>query len=152
MQSRCSPTWGRSQSFSKDLGTLGKQGLNKSIISQLIAAGPAAGGCARPVDPVRGGGRDGRRPGVNALWQQIQAASARLGGAAAGALYGGHPTTSGGQYSAGAVTVNVNVGGLARGNLTTAQINQITAKVQAALLKQAKRNRQTGVALPGKNA
>ena len=42
------------------------------------------------------------------LWQQISTASQKLGGTAAGALYGGHPSTSGGQYSAG--TVNVNGG------------------------------------------
>ena len=87
------------------------------------------------------------------MWQQISTASQKLGGTAAGALYGGHPSTSGGQYSAGSVTVNVNVGGAGSSvNLTTAQISQITAQVQAALLKQAKRNRKTNVTLPGKGA
>ena len=137
------------QSFGKDLGTLGKQGLNKSLVSQLVAAGPAQGDAlAQSILGDPSGAR-----GANKLWQQIKTASQRLGGAAAGALYGGHPSTSGGSFAAGAVTVNVNVGGAgSSGNLTAAQIKQITAQVQAALLKQAKRNRSTGVALPGKNA
>ena len=37
-------------------------------------------------------------------------------------------------------------------NLTTAQINDITKEVQAALLKQAKRNRKTNLTINGKSA
>ena len=141
---------GTEQSFSKDLGSLSKGGLNRSILSQLIAAGPTTGDA--DAQSILSGGAGGIAA-VNKLWQQISTASQKLGGTAAGALYGGHPSTSGGQYSAGSVTVNVNVGGAGSSvNLTTAQISQITAQVQAALLKQAKRNRKTNLTLPGKGA
>ena len=136
---------GTLQSFSKDLGTLGKQGLNKGLISQLVAAGPTSGDAL--AKSILGGA--GGVGATNKLWSQITAASTKLGGTAAGAVYGGHLSTTGGQVSIGGITINVSAGGGAAGNvsLTTAQINQITAQVQAALLKQAKRNRQTGTTL-----
>ena len=141
---------GTEQSFSTDLGSLSKQGLSKALISQLIAAGPTQGDAL--AQSILGGA--GGVKGANSLWNQINAASQKLGGSASQAMYGQHLGPSGGAYSGGAINVNVNVGGGASSgvSLTTAQINQITAQVQAALLKQAKRNRQTGTSLPGKKA
>ena len=144
------------KSFASDLKTLTKGGLSKDILKQLIAAGPTQGD-ALAQSILGGGGTSGAGAGisqVNALWKQIGTASHALGAQAAMSAYGQHlsPTLQSGTITN--VNINVSVPGGASGdlNLTTAQISEITAKVQAALLKQAKRNRQTGVALRGKSA
>jgi hypothetical protein len=50
------------------------------------------------------------------------------------------------------VSISINAGAGATLALSDAQIKQVVAKVQAALLKQAKRNNKTGLQLTGKGA
>jgi hypothetical protein len=131
-------------SFTKDIGALRKQHLNKAIISQLIGAGPVQGDAlAQSILNDYGG-----VSGVNKVWGQLGKATKGLGNEAELAQYGGLKASNTN------VTINVNAGagGAASLNLTQAQIKQIVAQVQAALLKQAKRNPKTGIQLSGKGA
>jgi hypothetical protein len=132
------------QSFTKDIGLLRKGHLNKAIISQLIGAGPVQGD-ALAQSILQGYGGIGS---VNSLWAQLGHATNRLGNQAELAQYGGL------KASDAHVTININAGsgGAAALNLTTAQINQIVKQVQAALLKQARRNTKTGLQAAGKGA
>ena len=148
------------KSFAADLKTLTKGGLSKDILKQLIAAGPTQGD-ALAQSILGGGGTSGPNAGisqVNSLWKQIGISSHALGAQAAMSVYGQTiaPNLKSGNINSNNINVNVNVGGGASGDLalSNTQIKQIVAQVQAALLKQAKRNRSTGVALvlPRKNA
>jgi hypothetical protein len=163
------------KSFQGDLGKLSKAGLNKNLLQQLIAAGPLAGDQeAQSILSGAGGAK-----GANQLWSQIGQAANQLGIAGASAVYGqpgvhGKTVTAGVSANAApvhalqaaidslhgkTVTIHVNValssgGGGGGGRfgdppLTPKVVNQITAQVQAALLKQAKTNRRTGITLPG---
>jgi hypothetical protein len=143
------------QGFTRDVGTLRKQHLNKSIMQQLIAAGPVQGDLlAQSI--LQGGGTSGRSgvSQVNSLWAQIGKASNALGAQAAMAQYGGHLSPD--LKSAGATVnhVTINVGGSGSGglNLSAADIKKLVEAVQAALLKQARRNQKTGLQLSGKGA
>ena len=137
------------QSFSKDLGTLGKQGLNRQLISQLVAAGPAQGDRSPRASSAAPAG-----PGRSTSCTRRSARRPRNSGDSGRRPLRGASRHFRGQFSAGGVTININVPAGAGGGvaLTTAQINSITAQVQAALLKQAKRNRTTGIALHNKQA
>lgn len=147
---------GTEQSFGKDIGKLRKGHLNKAVLSQLIAAGPVQGDAL--AQSILGGGKGGIGS-VNKLWSQIQKASKALGAQAGMAQYGGKiaPGLQSASATSKGITVNVNVNagggsGADLGNLTTAQINAIAARVQAALQKQAKRNTKTGIKQPQKSA
>ena len=61
-----------------------------------------------------------------------------MGGTAGAGGNGGYGSGGGGGGGGG--------GGV---HLSTAQVKQVTAQVQAALLRQAKTNRRTGITLPG---
>jgi hypothetical protein len=147
---------GSVKSFTGDIGTLRKQHLNKNLMQQLIAAGPVQGD-ALAQSILQGGGTSGKSGvgQVNQLWAQIGKASNALGAQAAMSKYGGHLSDdlkhAGGSQSH--VSISVNVGSGSGGlDLTQAQIKSIVAQVQAALLKQAKRNPKTGLQLKGKGA
>jgi hypothetical protein len=145
---------GSVKSFTGDIGTLRKQHLNKSLIAQLIAAGPVQGD-ALAQSILTGGGTSGSGVGqVNSLWAQLGKASNALGAQAAMAQYGG--MTAPNLRSAGAttnhVTINVSGGGSGGLNLSAADIKKITEQVQAALLRQARRNNKTGLQASGKGA
>ena len=173
---------GNLQSFTGDIGTLQKQGLNKQIVQQLLQAGPQQGDAlAQSILSGPGGvtaanqlygqitaqaGKLGEAgapafgpigvKSVNQLWGQLTGATQGLGAAAAGAVYGGTlaPNLKSATVTNNNVTVNVSVPGGGSGNLdlTPAQIKQLVEQVQAALLKQARRNPQTGLKLKGKGA
>jgi hypothetical protein len=144
---------GSVKSFTKDIGKLRKGHLNKNIISQLIAAGPVQGDVlAQSIMNDYGGVK-----GVNSLWKQLGGATKGLGAQAAMAQYGGMlaPNLRSGTFVGhGGVNVNINVNAGQTGNLnlTDAQIKALVAKIQTALLKQAKRNNKTGLQLAGKGA
>ena len=144
--------------FTSDLKTLTKGGLNKSLIQQLVAAGPVQGDLLAQSILQQGGttGAAGGISSINKLWSQIGAQSHALGSQAAMSVYGQSiaPNLKSGTVTSNNISINVNVpsGSGANLALTTAQIKLIVEAVQAALLKQAKRNRTTGVALAGKKA
>jgi len=144
---------GSVQSFTKDIATLRKGKLNKNIISQLIAAGPVQGDAlAQSIMNDYGGIK-----GVNSLWSQLGGATKGLGAQAAMAQYGGMlaPNLRSGTFvgqGGTSININVNAGQSGTLNLTEAQIKALVAKIQAALLKQAKRNNKTGIQLSGKGA
>jgi len=198
------------KSFSADIKSLGKEGLNKSVLGQIINAGPITGD-ALAQSILSGPGGVGA---VNALWKQIGQMAQQLGITAAGALYGQLPPAlqheltkaagkadktaasggAGGTAASGltggtatidvtasgiagiqskinaihgkTVTIDVKLdfsaggggaggGGAAGGagggviELTPAQISRITSLIQTRMLEQAKRNRRTGLTLPG---
>ena len=138
------------KSFTKDLAALRKDHLAKGIISQLVAAGPVQGDAL--AQSILGDYRGVK--GINQLWSQLGGAAKGLGAQAAMAQYGGHlsPDLKSGSVSIGGISISINAGGGATLVLTDAQIKQVVAKVQAALLKQAKRNSKTGLQLSGKGA
>jgi hypothetical protein len=141
---------GSVQSFTKDIAALRKGHLNKAIISQLVAAGPVQGDAlAQSIMNDYGG-----IGSVNKLWSQLGGATKGLGAQAAMAQYGGHlsPDLKHGSVSIGGINISINAGHGATLVLTDAQIKAVVAKVQAALLKQAKRNNKTGIQLSGKGA
>jgi hypothetical protein len=141
---------GTVQSFTKDIATLRKQHLNKAIISNLIGAGPVQGDAlAQSIMNDFGGVK-----GVNSLWAQLGSASKGLGAQAAMAQFGGvlAPNLKSGSFSSTNVSISINAGPGATLSLSDAQIKQVVAKIQAALLKQAKRNPKTGLQLSGKGA
>jgi hypothetical protein len=148
------------QSFGTDIGTLRKGGLNKDIIGQLLAAGPVQGD-ALAQSILQGGGTTGIGGGiggVNSLWGQIGRASTALGAQATMAQYGNYlnPSLTRGSFAAGGATNNVSINITANGgsslDLSTSQVNQLVALIQAKLLQQARRNTKTGVQAKGKGA
>ena len=144
--------------FTKDLGTLTKGGLNKSLIQQLVAAGPVQGDLLAQSILQQGGttGGAGGISQINSLWKQIGAQSHALGAQAAMSVYGQTiaPNLRSGTVTSNNIVINVSAPGGAAGNLplTPAQIKTITEEIQAKLLQQAKRNRQTGLKLKGYGA
>lgn len=141
---------GSVKSFTKDIGMLRKGHLNKAIISQLVAAGPVQGDAlAQSIMNDYGGIK-----GVNSLWGQLGHATKGLGAQAAMAQYGGtlSPNLQHAGVSIGGISISINAGGGATLSLSDAQIKAVVAKVQAALLKQARRNNKTGLQLPTKGA
>jgi hypothetical protein len=141
---------GSVKSFTKDIGALRKGHLNKAIISQLVAAGPVQGDAlAQSIMNDYGGIKS-----VNSLYGQLGHATKGLGAQAAMAQFGGMlaPNLKSGSFSSTNVSININAGGGATLSLSDAQIKAVVAKVQAALLKQAKRNNKTGLQLPTKGA
>jgi hypothetical protein len=138
------------QSFTKDLSALSKGGLNKSLIAQMIAAGPVQGDAlAQSVMGSYGG-----IAGVNQLWAQIGKASTALGAMAAMTQYGGHlsPTLQSGTIINNTVSISLSAGGGATLSLSASQIKQLTEIIEAKLLQQARRNQKTGVQAQGKSA
>jgi len=142
---------GSVQSFTKDIGALRKGHLNKAIIAQLIGAGPVQGDAlAQSILGSYGG-----IGGVNSLWAQLGTrrtrwarrrpcpSTASISPRTCGLRPPARPT------SRSPSTLGAPGGSL---SLTTAQIRQITAEIQAALLKQARRNNKTGLQLRGKGA
>lgn len=141
------------QSFGKDIGKLRKQHLNKAVLAQLIAAGPQQGDAlAQSILGGQGGVRS-----VNQLWNQINKASKKLGAQAAMGQYGGTvaPNLKSGTFVNNNVSISVSVGGGGKGDLadlSQKDLNALIQKIQTALLKQAKRNRKTGIQQKGKGA
>ena len=116
----------------------------RDIIPQLIGAGPVQGDAlAQSILNDYGGVK-----GVNQVWGQLGKATKGLGNQAELAQYGGLKASN----TNVSININAGAGGAAGLNLTQAQIKQIVAQVQAALLKQAKRNNKTGIQLAGKGA
>lgn len=145
---------GTLKSFGKDIAKLRQAHLNKAVLAQLIAAGPTQGDqLAQGILGGKGGVKS-----VNQLWASIQKASKALGAQAAMAQYGGKvsPNLKSGTFITNnnvSVSVSLSAGsGGDLGSLSTKELNHLVALIQAALLKQAKRNRKTGIALPPKTA
>jgi len=144
---------GSLKSFSTDLTALRKGHLNKNLIKQLVDAGPVQGDAL--AQSIIGG--PGGIKAVNKLWSQIGGVSGKIGSQAAMAQYGGMlaPNLRSGTFvgSGGVnISINVNAGQGGTLSLSEGQIKTLVAKVQAALLKQAKRNNKTGLQLGGKGA
>lgn len=155
------------KSFTGDLSKLGKQGLNKNLMQQLIAAGPLAGD--QMAQSILGGA--GGAKGANQLWSQINAEANKLGITGAG-LVSGKNVNIGVNASAGPVhalqaaidhlhgktiTIRVNVvegtgGSGGHGAGGGALPKHVLSQVQTSLLIQAHNNRRTGVQLPGYGA
>jgi hypothetical protein len=139
------------KTFSADIKSMTKGGLNKDLLKQMIAAGPVQGDLlAQSISQGPGG-----ISAVNKLYSSIQHLSKGLGAQAAGAVYGGtvNPNLKSGTFINNNVSVNINMSG--KGDLASLDPKDLKAlieKIQQELLKQAKRNRKTGVALKGKNA
>jgi hypothetical protein len=150
------------KSFAADLGKLSKGGLNKSLLSQLAAAGPLQGD--ELAQSILGG--PGGIGAANKLQSEIGKASQQLGISAAEGVYGygGKSVkvtadTTAAQAAINeihgktvAIIVDLKVTGGGGGGvvpLTPAQIKQVGQQVQSYLLEQAKRNRKTGIQLPG---
>jgi hypothetical protein len=164
------------QSFQGDMGKLAKGGLQKRLLQQLYAAGPIQGDAE--AQSILGG--QGGIKAANQLYNQINSIATKLGVQAIGNIYG-QPAAGlhGKNVHAGAnvtgtaqvhalqsainslhgktVTINVDVntsggGGGGTAGLSKSQINMIIKGVQQGLLQQAKRNRVTGVTIPGYGA
>lgn len=141
------------KAFSGDIKSMTKGGLNKDLLKQMIAAGPVQGDAlAQSIKQGPGGIK-----AVNQLYSQIQKMSKGIAGQGASAIYGGHLNSDlkSGTFVNNNVSIHISMGGSGGGDLgdlSTKQLNQLVAKIQAALLKQAKRNRKTGIALPKKGA
>jgi hypothetical protein len=165
-------------SFTGDVRSLEKQHLNKQLLQQIIQAGPVQGDML--AQSILGGnvgdinklyaqilqqagvlGTVGAAayPGggvknVNQLWQQLGIATKGLGAQAAMSMFGGFiaPNLKSGTFTANHVTININAKGAGgQIDLTPAQIKQLVQEIQAALLKQARRNQKTGLQAAGKN-
>lgn len=139
-------------SFSGDLSKLGKGHLNKDLMKQIVAAGPVQGDAlAQSILNDYGG-----IGAVNKQYAQITKQANKLGIKAAELQYGGHLSDNlrSGTVSSHGININVNLNKGATGDLelTPQQVAAIVAKVQAALLKQAKKNNKTGVKAHGKSA
>ena len=135
---------GSIQQFSTDVGTLSKGHLNKALLQQIISAGPTQGDAL--AQSIIGG--QGGIAAVNNLYSKINTAANKFGMMAAGSVYGGHVSSGSVGATVNNVSVNVSIGGGGSAlDLSSAQIKTLTADIQAALLKQAKRNRKTGVTL-----
>lgn len=140
------------KTFSGDIKSMTKGGLNKDLLKQMIAAGPVQGDAlAQSISSGPGGIK-----AVNQLYSQIQKMSKGIGAQAAGSIFGGTlaPNLKSGTFVNNNVSISISMGGGSGdlGDLSSKQLNQLVAKIQAALLKQAKRNRKTGIALPQKTA
>jgi hypothetical protein len=137
-----------SQSFAKDLAALRKQHLAKGLMSQIVGAGPVQGDML--AQSILGTGVKG----VNAVWGQIGHSANAIGAQAAMAQYGNYlaPNLRSASVTQNHVSISINAGTGATLSLSDAQIKQVVARVQAALLKQAKRNSKTGLQLSGKGA
>lgn len=170
--------------FNKDIKQLSKEGLNKNLLQQLIAGGPASdpeaqsilganstsGSQVRAVNAAYAaltkaanafgktagkaeGGSGGKSEvnAINKLYSAINKAATAFGRAAAGAKYGGEVNAKSATITANHVTVNVTLGGGASGNLalSNTQVKQLVAEIERAILKQSKKNRKGGMALPG---
>jgi hypothetical protein len=140
------------KAFSGDIKSMSKGGLNKDLLRQMIAAGPVQGDAlAQSIGQGYGGIK-----AVNSLYASIQHLSKGIGAQAAGALYGGTlaPNLKSGTFVTNNVSVSVSAGSGSGdlSGLSASQLKQLVALIQAALLKQAKRNRKTGVVLHGKEA
>ncbi len=138
------------QAFGGDLTKLRKGHLNKDLISQIIGAGPVQGDML--AQSILGG--PGGIGAVNALYKQIGHSANIIGAQGAMAQYGGTlaPNLKSGTFTSNNVSINISAGAGATLALSDAQIKQLVAKIQAALLKQAKRNPKTGLQLGGKGA
>src|SRR5262249_40587729 len=136
--------------FGGDITRLRKGHLNKDLISQIIGAGPVQGDLL--AQSILGG--PGGIGAVNALYKQIGHSANIIGAQGAMAQYGGMlaPNLKSGTFTSNNVSINISAGNGATLALTDAQIKQLVAKVQAELLKQAKRNPRTGLQLGGKGA
>jgi hypothetical protein len=144
---------GSMQGFSKDLGALRKGHLNKDLIAQMVAAGPVQGDAL--AQSVLGG--PGGIKAANKLDNQIGKLAGKIGSQAAMSQFGGYLSPdlkNATVVGKGGVAVNISVNAGKSGdlNLTPEQVAAIVAQVQAALLKQAKKNNKTGVKLPGKGS
>jgi len=137
------------QSFTSELKTLTKDGLSKSAISQLVAAGPTEGQALAQSILGAGGAKD-----INSLLKQITTASNALGAQAATSKYGGSisPNLNSATVTSNNVTINLDAKGGTTLSLSTSQIKQLTEIIQAKLLEQAKRNTKTGITIKGKSA
>ena len=138
------------QAFGTDLTKLRKGHLNKDLIAQIIGAGPVQGDAL--AQSILGG--PGGIGAVNALYKQIGHSANIIGAQGAMAQFGGFlaPNLKSGSFTSNNVSINISAGNGATLALTDAQIKQLVAKIQAALLKQAKRNPKTGIQLAGKGA
>jgi hypothetical protein len=170
--------------FNKDIKQLSKEGLNKNLLQQLIAGGPASDAEAQSIlgaNSTSGsqvgavnaayaaltkaanafgktagkaeGGSGGKSEvnAINKLYSAINKAATAFGRAATGAKYGGEVSAKSATITANHVTVNVTLGGGASGNLalSNTQVKQLVAEIERAILKQSKKNRKGGMALPG---
>lgn len=137
-------------SFTKDLHTATKDGLNKSLISQAVAAGPTQGDAL--IQSILSG--TGGVKSANSLWAQIGTASNKLGAQSAMSEYGGiiSPNLKSASVTSNNISISINAGSGATLSLSTSQIKALVEQVQAALLKQAKRNPKTGLKLTGKGS
>ena len=139
------------RSFSTDIGKLRKEHLSKDVMSQIIAAGPQQGDLI--AQSILGG--QGGAGAVNKIWAQIQKASKGLGAQAAMAQFGGTlaPNLKSGTFINNNVSISVSAGGSGGlAGMSEKDLRALIQKIQAALLKQAKRNNKTGVKAHGKNA
>lgn len=139
-------------SFSKDMKTLSKAGLSKDLQKQLYAAGPVQGDAlAQSILQGPGGVK-----AANQLNASISKMASKLGAQAAVGQFGGTlaPNLKSGTFVNNNISINIGggKGGGGLGDLTPKELSQLVQLVQQALLKQAKRNRKTGVQLPGKKA
>jgi hypothetical protein len=165
------------QSFGGDLGKLSKGRLNKNLMQHILAAGPLQGDqMAQSILSGQGGigamnklwsqiGAESNKLGVQGMesvygmpkglqdsmnqlhGKSVTAAANVQGQAAVNALRNSINSL---ENKTVTIKLNVEVGGAGGGTAETfspQQINEITSKVQSALLKQAKRNRQTGMRL-----
>lgn len=144
---------GSMQAFLGDLKKVRAGHLNKDLISQMVAAGPVQGDAL--AQSIMGG--PGGIRAANQLDNQIGKLSRAIGAQAAMAQYGGHLSPdlrNATVVGKGGVAVNISVNAGKSGSLdlTKEQIAAIVAQVQAALLKQAKRNTRTGIKLPVKSS
>jgi hypothetical protein len=140
---------GSVKSFTKDIAALRKGHLNKALISQLVAAGPVQGDAlAQSIMNDYGG-----IGGVNKLWAQLGTAAKGLGAQAAMSQYGGYvaPNLRSETVNQNHVSITINSRG-GGWNPTQAEIKKLTEEIQAALLKQARRNNRTGLQAQGKGA
>lgn len=140
------------KTFGGDIRSMSKAGLNKDLLKQMIAAGPVQGDLlAKSIQQGPGGVK-----AVNQLYSQIQKMSKGIAAQGAQSIYGGKlsPDLKSGTFINNNVSISVSVGGGGGdlSSLTTKQLSELVAKIQAALLKQAKRNRKTGITLPNKKA
>lgn len=141
------------KTFSGDIKSMSKGGLNKDLLRQMIGAGPVQGDAlAQSIQQGPGGIK-----AVNQLYASIQKMSRGIGAQAAGAIFGGTlaPNLKSGTFVNNNVSISVNLSGGKGGGdlqLTNAQINQLVSLIQKKLLQQAKRNPKTGLKLPGKGA
>jgi hypothetical protein len=139
------------KAFSGDIKSMTKGGLNKDLLKQMIAAGPVQGDAlAKSISQGPGG-----IGAVNKLYASIQKMSKGIAAQGASAIYGGTlaPNLKSGTFINNNVSISINMSGKGDlASLDSKELKQLMQKIQQELLKQAKRNRKTGVALKGKTA